>query len=520
MDPTSIRDNEQKWKFFLSSIKTFKHLPTNNLTITTKSKIRCLATEFANKLLQKKGGTIVITGKQDVLNRYKHLAFSKNQTETPITKGNSPLVKAETWPKSKDESIDNIDEPARKRAPRQLFSDKENTVISESSSDDDNSESLLASYDSTKIQHVDSQDSDFLIQTKIVKTNENVLEKPDAISANSMNPFVKRLDDTNGNKKDTSSKNADVIIPEELQTDTNEHVKETSAQKADTIIPEVPQIDETSSHIEIPVNAITLVSDDVGIHRSRYRDKHTPSKKNDIDKACSKWNVLNIAEYFSFDDCVTEIKMPTMFPLDLDDIYEMVQKDICRRLKIVKGIDLKARKSNFDSELLMQLKSITSTETGSRLVLDALLVPLCSELDLQFEVDKNINCNFLPNCRFDYCIRKGEHIIGCIEAKSVKSLSDSSVAQAVLQLMILQTTLMATETPKVDISDFPVFAIVTDGHRFIYMQLKGSSLGFEHDGGKLRIREVRQESDFKDILRHISFLVEGDQSEDDVILID
>jgi hypothetical protein len=61
----------------------------------------------------------------------------------------------------------------------------------------------------------------------------------------------------------------------------------------------------------------------------------------------------------------------------------MVQKDICRRLKIVKGIDLKARKRNLDSELLMQLKSITSTETGSRLVLDALLVPLCSALDLQ-----------------------------------------------------------------------------------------------------------------------------------------
>jgi hypothetical protein len=60
-------------------------------------------------------------------------------------------------------------------------------------------------------------------------------------------------------------------------------------------------------------------------------DTHIPSKKNDIDKACSKWNVSNIAEYFSFDDCVTEIKMPTMFPLDLDDIYEMVQKDICRR---------------------------------------------------------------------------------------------------------------------------------------------------------------------------------------------
>jgi hypothetical protein len=212
--------------------------------------------------------------------------------------------------------------------------------------------------------------------------------------------------------------------------------------------------------------------------------------------------------------------MPTIFSPYLDDIYERVQNDICLRLKIVKGIDLKTRKRNYDSKLLMQLTSITSTETGSRLVLDALLVPLCSALDLQFEVDKNINCNYLPNCRFDYCIRKGEHIIGCIEAKSVKSLSDTSVAQAVLQLNILQTNLIATETPEVDISKFPVFAIVTDGHRFIYMQLKGSSLGFEHHNGRLRIREVKEEGDFKDILRHIRFLVDGDKGEDDAILID
>jgi hypothetical protein len=265
---------------------------------------------------------------------------------------------------------------------------------------------------------------------------------------------------------------------------------------------------------------MSFVSDDIEIIRIRDRDTHTPSKKNDIDKACSMWNVSSIAKYFSFDDCVTELKMPTIFSPYLDNIYERVQKDICLRLKIVKGIDLKARKRNHDSKLLMQLTSITSTETGSRLVLDALLIPLCSALDLQLEVDKNINCNFLPNCRFDYCIRKGEHIIGCIEAKSVKSLSDSSIAQAVLQLNILQTNLIATETSKVDISKFPVFAIVTDGHRFIYMQLKGSSLGFEHHQGRLRIREVKEEGDFKDILRHIRFLVEGDKGEDDAILID
>ena len=183
MDHGSISDNEYKWKYFLSSInKTFKQLPTNNITIKTKSKIRCLATEFANKLIQKKGDTVLFTGKPDVLNRYKHLDVSKHQTETPITKRNIPLVKTETWSKSKDEPIENIDEPAGIRA-RHHFSDREIIAISESSSDDDNSERLLATYDSANIQHVDSQDSskDCKKKTRMCKKNLKPTPRPSSI---------------------------------------------------------------------------------------------------------------------------------------------------------------------------------------------------------------------------------------------------------------------------------------------------------------------------------------------------
>jgi hypothetical protein len=77
---------------------------------------------------------------------------------------------------------------------------------------------------------------------------------------------------------------------------------------------------------------MSFVSDDIEIIRSRDRDTHTPSNKNDIDKACNRWNVSNIAKYFSVDDCVTEIKMLTIFSPYLDNIYERVQKDICLRL--------------------------------------------------------------------------------------------------------------------------------------------------------------------------------------------
>ena len=257
--------------------------------------------------------------------------------------------------------------------------------------------------------------------------------------------------------------------------------------------------------------------------RYRERDTLTPTKKkkNDMDISCSMWDISKIAEYVNFDKCVTEIDMPTGISSCVDNIYGMVNKDLHRLSKVVRGINLEEIQLDSYSELLKQLISITTPESGSRLVLDALLIPLCSVLHLQFEVEKSINCSFLPNCRFDYCIRKGEDIIGCIEAKRVGNLSDKSIAQAVLQLMILQTTLLRTETTEVNISEVPVFAIVTDGHRFIYIQLKGSHLRFEYDVVKekgkepkkiLKIREVKQECDFKDILQHISFLVDNSVS--------
>ena len=279
---------------------------------------------------------------------------------------------------------------------------------------------------------------------------------------------------------------------------------------SDVIIEEQPHINETLTHIVILASDICHVSHDVNIERIRDRDNPTPSTtRADMDKSCSSWSISKIAEYFIFDECVTNIEIPTSFTPYLEKLYKMVRKDIRCRLEIVRGIDLEEITFNSYSNFLRQIISITSIETGSRLLVDALLFPLCSALGLQLEVEKSIDCNFLPNCRFDYCIRKGEHIIGCIEAKSVKGLSSSSVAQAVIQLMILQTTLMHTERSTVDISEIPVFAIVTDGHRFIYMQLKGSSLGFEHNGDKLRIREVGKESDFNFFLQQISFLLKG-----------
>lgn len=231
-------------------------------------------------------------------------------------------------------------------------------------------------------------------------------------------------------------------------------------------------------------------------------------KKSDIDKSCSKWTVPNIAEYFDFDETVRKIEMPTDFAIGAEKVSENIQLELIRKLQVFKNVQKYESKQKNYTEILSHLKSITVTECGSRLVLDALLIPLCSSLGLNIEVDKNINCNFLPNCRFDYCIAKDDKLIGCVETKSIKSLNDSAVAQALLQLLILQTNLIRVDNLGDAFSTkCPLFAVVTDGHRFIYIQLQEAVFKFEHEGEKVKVREIAHEDDIKCILEQIGHLM-------------
>ena len=466
-----IEESKNNWKTFLLSIKPLGHLPTKKIVIFTESKIDCLATTVADQLRKQKNNTVVDKGNQD---HYKHLEASKNQTETPTAKRNILQVKAET-------SVQNADA---------IFREVPQTDTNE------------------HVKEASAQNDDRTIP-EVLQTdaNESVNEK----SAQNDGAVIPEVPQTDANEhvKEASAQNDDITIPEVLQTDANESVNEESAQNDGAVIPEVPQTD-TNEHVKeasAPHDDAINTFEEI-INPNRDRDRHTTSKKNDIEESSSGWDVSMIAEYVNFDNHIIEIKMPTTIPSELENIYAKVSPAINSILKIVKDRGFKPKKENSDSVFLKEMLSKTSIEAGSRLVLDALLIPMCFALGLKLELEKTINCKGLPNCRFDYCIYKEERIIGCIEAKSVNRLSDNSIAQAVLQLTVLQAILIG----KVEISTFPVFAIVTDGHRFIYMQLKGSHLGFEHVEGKLLIRTVKQMVDFRDILRHIMFLVEGDSN--------
>ncbi|CAC5400099.1 unnamed protein product [Mytilus coruscus] len=221
-----------------------------------------------------------------------------------------------------------------------------------------------------------------------------------------------------------------------------------------------------------------------------------------------KWTVPNIAGYFDFDETVRKIEIPTDLAIGDKEVSENIQFELIQKLQVVKAVQTNKRKKNYTTKIVSHLKAITVTECGSRLVLDALLIPLCYSLGLNIEVDKNIDCKFLPNCRFDYCIAKDGKIFGCVETKSIKSLNDSAVAQALLQLLILQTNLLRVDNLGDAFSTkCPLFAVVTDGHRFVYIQLQESVFKFEHEGKKVKVREIAHENDIKCILEQIGYLM-------------
>lgn len=260
----------------------------------------------------------------------------------------------------------------------------------------------------------------------------------------------------------------------------------------------------------------------MNIQTNPVRQKKT---KHDKEKSCCKWTVKMIAKYFDFDDTVRKHVALTDWNLSLQSFglenhnfaseLSKILSHLKPKLKIVKplkdfGFNL-PESENFVSDLT----SIAVTENGCRQILDAFLFPLCNLLKLNIEVEKTITCQYLPNCRFDYCISKGDYIIGCVEAKSVSGFTPDAVAQTLIELMILQAYLISSEPWY---SKCPLFAIVSDGHRFIYIQLIESVFEFALDCEKVKVQEITEEDDFRCIMEQIRYLMDAGATALDVLV--
>ena len=109
------------------------------------------------------------------------------------------------------------------------------------------------------------------------------------------------------------------------------------------------------------------------------------------------------------------------------------------------------------------------TECDTRMVLDAILHPLCVYIkDLTIRTEQTLTCDSLPTNRPDYIMYYDDEPIGVVEAKRAGCLIDKSVVQLILQLLSV-----SAENP-----NLPYFGLLSDGHSFIWLAVSGNKVRF------------------------------------------
>ena len=271
--------------------------------------------------------------------------------------------------------------------------------------------------------------------------------------------------------------------------------------------------EHTDTTAALSFQEMTNLTREYSGEKSRTKNEYSPSKKDDIDKPCSRWKIEMFSRYFDFEKCIAKLKLERYKDFSRESDLNHMVADFKRRVKIAsstvakhtafKGDTLIEKGKEEDEEETkeegrLSFASLCRTEMGTRLILNEILFPLCSILDFTVEIERNVDCVYLPNCRFDYRIYDADgEIVGAVEAKRGGSIRPDSVVQAVLELCILQTERLTKSKYNAKSPDFPLFNILTDGIRFVFIILQGNKLYFEQSFNKIRVREMTSWTEVK-----------------------
>lgn len=152
-------------------------------------------------------------------------------------------------------------------------------------------------------------------------------------------------------------------------------------------------------------------------------------------------------------------------------------------------------------EKLNQLHSQpNSTEFDARMILDAILQPLCVYKGLTVRSEQTIKSDQPPNNKYDYIMYcNGDEPIGVVEAKRQGCLKDDSVAQLLVQLLLLSS----------EESNWFYFGVLSDAHQFIFAGVSMRKvLFFQTNENQLEITTVKSDDDVRSIVGKISWLID------------
>jgi len=188
--------------------------------------------------------------------------------------------------------------------------------------------------------------------------------------------------------------------------------------------------------------------------------------KSDREISGSKWTVEMLEWYIKCED--VEIIQPTQRVHPSYDDEELAKTIV----------------ENYD---LLNKAICSRSEYDIRIVLDGILIPLCTRRKLTLRTEHTIKCELLPNNRYDYIIYHDDQPIGAVEAKRPGSLNPNSVAQLIAQLLLLSSMNVMIPQPF-------YFGVLSDGNQFIFVGLSEKKLlFFQTDPNFLEVATVESD---------------------------
>ena len=215
--------------------------------------------------------------------------------------------------------------------------------------------------------------------------------------------------------------------------------------------------------------------------------------KSDREISGSMWTVSKLERYIHRLD-IAFVQPESRFDLP----GETLQK-ICERvdlaMKAVSGCNGTVTKLN---ELHDEPKS---TEFNTRMILDAIVQPLCVYKGLTLRSEITTRSRYLPTNRYDYIMYDETYSpIGVVEAKRQGCLKDDSVAQLLVQLLLLSEW---------SANDEFYFGVLSDAYQFIFAGVsKQKVMFFQTKENKLEITTVKSDHDVRSIVSKISWLID------------
>lgn len=216
------------------------------------------------------------------------------------------------------------------------------------------------------------------------------------------------------------------------------------------------------------------------------------ASKSDREKSGSMWTIERLKWYINREDTAFVLPKSScdLTGETLDEIcgrVDLAIKVICGRHGTVGDLD----------ELQCQPNS---TECNTRMIIDAILQPLCVYKGLTLRSEQTIKSTHLPTCRFDYIMYlEVDQPIGVIEAKRQGCLKSDSVAQLIVKLLLL-----SSKNP-----NWFYFGILSDAYQFIFAGVsKQKVMFFQTKENQLEITPIKSDDDVRSIAGKISWLID------------